>query len=78
MFVRKYEFKNCIHLGSKWGIRHVQALLIFLNIVVVYISRLNIGVAVVAMTNAATTNPDYPVSIGTRVIHIFVAYVRQV
>ncbi|XP_005176578.2 putative inorganic phosphate cotransporter [Musca domestica] len=45
--------------GPTLGMRHVQALLIFLNIVVVYISRLNIGVAVVAMTNAETTNPNF-------------------
>ncbi|KAM7344430.1 uncharacterized protein ACRADG_011171 [Cochliomyia hominivorax] len=42
------------------GIRHLQTLLIFLNITVIYISRLNIGVALVAMTNAATSNPDFP------------------
>uniref|UniRef100_A0A1I8NMJ7 Putative inorganic phosphate cotransporter n=1 Tax=Stomoxys calcitrans TaxID=35570 RepID=A0A1I8NMJ7_STOCA len=40
--------------------RHMQALLIFLDIVVIYISRLNIGVAVVAMTKAESTNPDFP------------------
>ncbi|TMW53230.1 hypothetical protein DOY81_001706 [Sarcophaga bullata] len=41
------------------GMRHMQVFLLFLNITVLYISRLNIGVAVVAMTNAATTNPDF-------------------
>ncbi|XP_013108348.2 putative inorganic phosphate cotransporter isoform X1 [Stomoxys calcitrans] len=46
--------------GPTFGMRHMQTLLLFLNIVVVYISRLNIGVAVVAMTNAETTNPDFP------------------
>ena len=46
--------------------RHMQTFLLFLNIVVIYVSRLNIGVAVVAMTNAETTNPDYPVSIVVR------------
>ncbi|XP_073845564.1 putative inorganic phosphate cotransporter [Musca autumnalis] len=46
--------------GPIWGMRHMQALLIFLDIVVIYIGRLNIGVAVVAMTNAETTNPDFP------------------
>ncbi|XP_075168361.1 putative inorganic phosphate cotransporter [Haematobia irritans] len=46
--------------GPFIGMRHVQSLLLFLNIVVIYISRLNIGVAVVAMTNAETTNPDFP------------------
>ncbi|XP_013113519.2 putative inorganic phosphate cotransporter [Stomoxys calcitrans] len=46
--------------GPAFGMRHAQALLLFLNIVAIYISRLNIGVAVVAMTNAETTNPDFP------------------
>ncbi|TMW41131.1 hypothetical protein DOY81_013789, partial [Sarcophaga bullata] len=41
------------------GMRHMQAFLIFLNITVIYVSRLNIAVAVVAMTNAETTNPDF-------------------
>ncbi|XP_075166589.1 putative inorganic phosphate cotransporter [Haematobia irritans] len=49
-----------VNKGPKLGMRHMQAFLIFSNIVVVYISRLNIGVAVVAMTHAATTNPDFP------------------
>ncbi|XP_065369044.1 putative inorganic phosphate cotransporter [Calliphora vicina] len=49
-----------IEKGPILGVRHMQALLIFLNITVVYISRLNIGVAIVAMTNAETTNPDFP------------------
>ncbi|XP_018794824.1 PREDICTED: putative inorganic phosphate cotransporter isoform X1 [Bactrocera latifrons] len=43
-----------------FGIRHLQALLLFFNITVVYVSRLNISVALVAMTNANTTNPDFP------------------
>ncbi|XP_053959741.1 putative inorganic phosphate cotransporter [Anastrepha ludens] len=43
-----------------FGVRHLQALLLFFNIVVVYICRLNVSVAVVAMTNANTTNPDFP------------------
>lgn len=48
------------------GIRHLQAVLLFLAIVVNYIPRLNVSVAVVAMTNAATTNPKFPVSISIR------------
>ncbi|XP_023299763.2 putative inorganic phosphate cotransporter [Lucilia cuprina] len=51
---------SAIDKGPFLGMRHMQALLIFLNITVVYISRLNIGVAVVAMTNAETTNTDFP------------------
>ncbi|XP_037952040.1 putative inorganic phosphate cotransporter [Teleopsis dalmanni] len=46
--------------GPMLGIRHLQAFLIFLSIVVSYVGRLNVAVAVVAMTDAATTNPDFP------------------
>ncbi|XP_070069245.1 putative inorganic phosphate cotransporter isoform X2 [Drosophila takahashii] len=42
------------------GMRHVQTLLIFLNITCLYIGRLNVGVSVVAMTNAESTNPNFP------------------
>lgn len=50
--------------GPVLGMRHVQALLIFLNITTIFIGRLNVGVSVVAMTNAETTNPNFPVRIG--------------
>ncbi|XP_017836134.1 putative inorganic phosphate cotransporter isoform X2 [Drosophila busckii] len=42
------------------GIRHLQALLLFITITSIYIGRLNAGVSVVAMTNAESTNPDFP------------------
>lgn len=48
--------------GPLIGIRHLQALLLFLAIVVNYTARLSVSVAVVAITDAATTNPDFPVS----------------
>ncbi|EDW74110.1 uncharacterized protein Dwil_GK21756 [Drosophila willistoni] len=46
--------------GPCIGIRHLQSLLLFLAIAVNYIARLNVSVAVVAMTDAATTNLDFP------------------
>ncbi|KAM8711924.1 hypothetical protein ACLKA7_012435 [Drosophila subpalustris] len=46
--------------GPVIGIRHLQAALLFLAICVNYIARLNVSVAVVAMTDSATTNPDFP------------------
>ncbi|XP_061387040.1 putative inorganic phosphate cotransporter [Musca vetustissima] len=49
-----------INKGSMLGMRHVQSVLLFFNVTSIYCSRLNIGVAVVAMTNAATANPDFP------------------
>ncbi|XP_023177676.2 putative inorganic phosphate cotransporter isoform X2 [Drosophila hydei] len=49
-----------LNKGPILGIRHVQALLIFVTITSVYIGRLNVGVSVVAMTNAESTNPDFP------------------
>lgn len=49
-------------LGPRLGQRHVQTFLLFFCIVVNFSARLNVGVAVVAMTNAESTNPDFPVS----------------
>lgn len=52
------------------GIRHLQALLIFLIITSIYLGRLNVGVSVVAMTNAESTNPDFPVSCRLLSLHL--------
>ncbi|XP_026836503.1 putative inorganic phosphate cotransporter [Drosophila erecta] len=49
-----------INKGPLLGMRHVQTLLIFFNITILYIGRLNVGVSVVAMTNADSTNPHFP------------------
>uniref|UniRef100_A0A1L8EGM1 Putative inorganic phosphate cotransporter n=2 Tax=Haematobia irritans TaxID=7368 RepID=A0A1L8EGM1_HAEIR len=46
--------------GPILGQRHLQIFLLFLSITVNYIAKFNAGVAVVAMTNAETTNPDFP------------------
>lgn len=45
------------------GQRHLQTFLLFLSIVVNYMAKFNAGVAVVAMTNAENTNPNFPVSL---------------
>lgn len=54
------QIKNEEKSTLRFGQRHVQILLLFTAIVVNYIAKFNAGVAVVAMTNAATTNPDFP------------------
>ncbi|XP_013113526.2 putative inorganic phosphate cotransporter isoform X1 [Stomoxys calcitrans] len=46
--------------GYIMGMRYIQATLLFIALVAMYFSRVNIGVAVVAMTNAETTNPNFP------------------
>nr|XP_036669957.1 putative inorganic phosphate cotransporter isoform X2 [Drosophila suzukii] len=46
--------------GPVVGIRHLQAFLLFLAIVVNYTARLGVSVGVVAMTDAATTNENFP------------------
>ncbi|XP_065369045.1 putative inorganic phosphate cotransporter [Calliphora vicina] len=46
--------------GPTLGQRHVQVFLMFLCITVNYIVKYNAGVSVVAMTNAETTNPNFP------------------
>lgn len=46
--------------GPRLGVRHLQSFLLFLGLTVMHIARLNVSVAIVAMTNAATTNPNFP------------------
>uniref|UniRef100_A0A0A1X5M3 Putative inorganic phosphate cotransporter n=2 Tax=Zeugodacus cucurbitae TaxID=28588 RepID=A0A0A1X5M3_ZEUCU len=45
--------------GPRFGIRHIQTVLLFFCATVAFMSRLNISVAIVAMTNAASTNPNF-------------------
>uniref|UniRef100_A0A0K8V7F5 Putative inorganic phosphate cotransporter n=1 Tax=Bactrocera latifrons TaxID=174628 RepID=A0A0K8V7F5_BACLA len=48
-----------INKGPLLGQRHLQVFLLFTSIVVNYVAKFNASVAVVAMTDAATTNPDF-------------------
>ncbi|KMY94944.1 putative inorganic phosphate cotransporter isoform X1 [Drosophila simulans] len=45
---------------SGLGVRHFQIFLLFLALTVAYGCRVNLSVAVVAMTDAASANPDFP------------------
>lgn len=46
-----------------FGVRHIQAALLFFMIVIAYGMRVNLSVTIVAMTDpAATVNPNIPVS----------------
>lgn len=46
-----------------FGIRHFQAFLIFVGLSVAYSLRVNLSVAIVAMTDKESANPDFEVSI---------------
>lgn len=46
-----------------YGVRHTQVILLFAMIVIAYGMRVNLSVAIVAMTDPeASSNPDIPVS----------------
>ncbi|XP_055837282.1 putative inorganic phosphate cotransporter [Episyrphus balteatus] len=49
-----------IDKGPIVGVRHVQVVLLFLGYIAGCMIRLNVSIAVVAMTNAKTSNPDFP------------------
>lgn len=49
-----------INKGPLFGQRHLQVFLLFTSIVVNYVAKFNASVAVVAMTDAETTNPNFP------------------
>jgi MFS transporter, ACS family, solute carrier family 17 (sodium-dependent inorganic phosphate cotransporter), member 5 len=43
-----------------FGFRHVQVILLFLCLTITYAERVNMSVAIVAMTDKNSTNPDFP------------------
>ncbi|KAF7279311.1 hypothetical protein GWI33_007403 [Rhynchophorus ferrugineus] len=47
--------------GPKFGTRHVQILLMFFCMTIGFTMRTNLSVAIVAMTNQTSSNPDIPV-----------------
>ncbi|EDW92226.2 putative inorganic phosphate cotransporter [Drosophila yakuba] len=51
---------NLVVKGPKWGVRHLQVLLLFACATLVVAQRFNMSVAIVAFTNANSSNPNYP------------------
>ncbi|XP_039955093.1 putative inorganic phosphate cotransporter isoform X1 [Bactrocera tryoni] len=47
-------------IGPRVGVRHLQSFLLFLGFAVVYMQRTNLSVAIVAMMDRNSTNPDFP------------------
>ncbi|XP_065368594.1 putative inorganic phosphate cotransporter [Calliphora vicina] len=45
--------------GPRFGVRHVQCLLVFCGLAVAYALRVNLSVAIVAMTDRNATNPNF-------------------
>ncbi|XP_012255380.2 putative inorganic phosphate cotransporter isoform X2 [Athalia rosae] len=43
---------------GRWGVRHVQSLLMFLGLTFAYTLRVNMSVAIVAMSDSSMANPD--------------------
>ncbi|EDW02606.1 putative inorganic phosphate cotransporter [Drosophila grimshawi] len=46
--------------GPRFGVRHLQCILVFFGLAVAYGMRVNLSVAIVAMTDKNATNPDFP------------------
>uniref|UniRef100_A0A034VK80 Putative inorganic phosphate cotransporter n=1 Tax=Bactrocera dorsalis TaxID=27457 RepID=A0A034VK80_BACDO len=46
--------------GPKVGVRHLQSMLIFFGLCVSFMQRVNLSVAIVAMMDRNSTNPDFP------------------
>lgn len=45
-----------------FGVRHFQAFLLFLGLTLAYAMRVNLSVAIVAMTDRHAANPDFEVN----------------
>ncbi|XP_017865904.1 PREDICTED: putative inorganic phosphate cotransporter [Drosophila arizonae] len=46
--------------GPRFGVRHLQCILVFFGLAVAYALRVNLSVAIVAMTDSNHTNPAFP------------------
>lgn len=62
IYFERVLIPNLFQLGPVIGQRHLQTFLLFMAIVVNYMAKFNAGVAIVAMTNAESSNPNFPVS----------------
>eukprot|EP00099_Drosophila_melanogaster_P020281 NP_611725.2 uncharacterized protein Dmel_CG3649 [Drosophila melanogaster] len=51
---------NLVVKGPMWGVRHLQVLFLFLCATLIVAQRFNMSVAIVAFTNANSSNPNYP------------------
>ena len=49
-------------LVPRFGIRHLQCFIVFWGLAVAYALRVNLSVAIVAMTDRNATNPEFEVS----------------
>lgn len=66
MHKKRVSYSPYSSAGLRFGVRHVQALLLFLCTSTAYSLRVNLSVAIVAMVdNTATGNPDFPVGTTT-------------
>lgn len=45
--------------GTNYGVRHLQTLLLFFGLTIAYAMRVNLSVAVIAMSDRLATNPDF-------------------
>lgn len=52
-----------IHVAGVFGVRHLQAFLMFLGLTLAYALRVNMSVAIVAMTDKHAANPDFEVCV---------------
>lgn len=58
-----FSFRCCsISAGGIFGVRHFQAFLLFLGLTLAYAMRVNLSVAIVAMTDRHAANPNFEVN----------------
>ena len=53
------NFDDLFVISEGFGFRHVQVILLFLCLTITYAERVNMSVAIVAMTDRNSTNPDF-------------------
>lgn len=74
VIIKLFNFLHFFYLGPRFGIRHLQCFLAFCGLAVAYSLRVNLSVAIVAMTDKNHTNPAFDVSSHSKTI-TFVAFI---
>ncbi|KAH1015757.1 putative inorganic phosphate cotransporter [Dendroctonus ponderosae] len=57
----EFSEAEIVNNGPSIGVRHFQAMLMFLLLAIGYAMRVNLSVGIVAMTKASSKNPDIPI-----------------
>lgn len=64
-----------VSAGGMFGVRHLQAFLLFLGLTLAYAMRVNLSVAIVAMTDRHAANPNFEVNFNYQFCSVYSIFI---